>query len=582
MNNRELMKFLSLRTNADESWQGGIIPMANMLNLPGVEDADEAGIVLWRSTSSELIHAQPILPSEESRLDGFVEAMLEFYEEHKFPFRPARIECNDRKLADGLSDLLRDSGTTVTFTAKMPQWNAVMRDMVKHFGMVGRPAPSLRDVGCSDEQIREFASAAAAFYRARLWDHLDDVDLIKIETPKPLRYLKYAVVLGAAAQSYGLGFYNKAEDHYDLMSQQVDPLGLNLFSLSFDPPGDMQNMDIELWNELDLPLETGEAFPSMVLYSKKEPRRPTPKELDFATVVLRALADTSEEEIDSGRWTKSVELLGKKKKCVLSIPNLLEPPDRAEWIRRGKTPEMRGNERHFKLVQEFIESNGNGMDLDELNAVLEAKFSGPMDEFEYPMDTPADRAESLCQQAIDAFGRRRIQLARQALAEDPTHIEANILLAESTRSTDRRLELFRDAMETAKKKLGSMMAEQVGHFWGITDTRPFMRACHGLAAFRRRGRSASSKKAMRSAFRANRHVVELMQSKAPPLCPDSYSLGSPEEAAVCISELSDAWDETEGYVDWMFREYFIREKEKAKKLRERKRKQRQNTASRKR
>ena len=201
--------------------------------------------------------------------------------------------------------------------------------------------PSLRDAGCSDEQIREFAHAAAAFYRARPWDLLDDADLIKVESPKPPRYLKYAVVLGAGSQAYGLGFYNNPEDHYDLRSQQVDPMELSLFSLSFDPPGEVQNADIELWNELDLPLETGEAFPSMVLYSKKGLRQPTPKELDFGTVVLRALADTSEEEIDSGRWTKSVELLGKNKKCALSIPNLLDPPDRAEWMRRGMMPEMR-------------------------------------------------------------------------------------------------------------------------------------------------------------------------------------------------------------------------------------------------
>lgn len=80
--------------------------------------------------------------------------------------------------------------------------------------------PSLRDAGCTEQQIREFADAAAAFYRAKLWDYLDDIDLVEIETPKPPRYLKHAVVLGAAAETYGLGFYDDAEDHYDLMAQR--------------------------------------------------------------------------------------------------------------------------------------------------------------------------------------------------------------------------------------------------------------------------------------------------------------------------------------------------------------------------
>ena len=51
--------------------------------------------------------------------------------------------------------------------------------------------------------------------------------------------------------------------------------------------------------------------------------------------VLNGLAETSEEELDSGRWTKSVPNSGKPTTCVFSIPNLLKPPDRAEWIRRG-------------------------------------------------------------------------------------------------------------------------------------------------------------------------------------------------------------------------------------------------------
>ncbi|MFV2070073.1 MAG: hypothetical protein ACC645_24165, partial [Pirellulales bacterium] len=42
---------------------------------------------------------------------------------------------------------------------------------------------------------------------------------------------------------------------------------------------------------------------------------------------------------------------------------------------------------------------------------------------------------------------RRVLLARQALAEDPTHVEATVLLAESTKQADRRMELFRSAMD---------------------------------------------------------------------------------------------------------------------------------------
>ena len=110
MNKHTLKRFLTLPVNSDETWQGGIVAMADALGIPPSEDADEMAMVLWRSKASELVHAKPILLAGESRLNGMVEVMLDLCMENDFPFRPVQIECNDRGLADGLSNLLRDSG----------------------------------------------------------------------------------------------------------------------------------------------------------------------------------------------------------------------------------------------------------------------------------------------------------------------------------------------------------------------------------------------------------------------------------------------------------------------------------------
>ncbi len=59
MNARALKGFLSLPVDSNETWQGGIVPMADMLGIPPAEDADEMALVLWRSTSSQLVHANP-------------------------------------------------------------------------------------------------------------------------------------------------------------------------------------------------------------------------------------------------------------------------------------------------------------------------------------------------------------------------------------------------------------------------------------------------------------------------------------------------------------------------------------------
>jgi len=641
-------KFLSLPVAAHETMQGGIAPLSELMEMPASEETDKLSLVLWRSVSSGLVHAVPFPQKQMGDLDTFVEVMLELCTKCEFPFKPARIECNDQTLVEGLKKLFSESGIEVAFVTKMSAWNEVLQDFKQSLDSAAFSSPSLLDAGCSEQQIREFADAAAAFYRTKLWDLLEDTDLIKIETPKPPRCMKHTVVLGAGSQTYGLGFYDNEEDHYDLMAQRVDPQKMNLCSLTFDGPTDSPPGDVKLWNELDLPLETGDAYPSIGFFAVEEARFPTPKELDFATIVLKALAATSEEELDSGRWTKWIKFMGKRKKCVFSIPDLLDPPDHKEWIRRGKMPEPRGHEQHFKRIQEFIDQQDSEMDLEELNEAINAKFTGPMDNFTRPTDTPHQRAEALCQEAVETFGRRRIQLAKQAIAEDPNHVEANLLLAESTRNAERAIEMFQHAKEIGKTQLGSAMKEAVGHFWDCSETRPFMRACHGLAnalqragqtsdaifeyqemlrlnpndnqgvryelipllvahdrepdaiglldayqeetafwaymkslvEFRRNGNSPAAKKAMRSAFKANQYVVTVMQSPEPPRFPESYSLGSPEEAMICIDEMAKAWEESEGYVDWMFQQYFTWEKEQAKKLRDQKRRQRKNPSTR--
>lgn len=91
--------------------------------------------------------------------------------------------------------------------------------------------------------------------------------------------------------------------------------------------------------------------------------------------------------------------------------------------------------------------------------------------------------------------------------------------------------------------------------------------------FRREGPSGrSAQKAIKAAIRFNPHVVELLMSVHPPMMPEHYALGSPEEAAIIIEEQLDSWTESEGFVEWLLQQASIVEREKNKKERDRKRK----------
>jgi tetratricopeptide (TPR) repeat protein len=96
--------------------------------------------------------------------------------------------------------------------------------------------------------------------------------------------------------------------------------------------------------------------------------------------------------------------------------------------------------------------------------------------------SPGEQAQDLCFRAFDTHGRRRVQLARQALQLDADCTDAHVILAEQAGTLEDEFDHYRRGMQAAERKLGSaFFAENVGHFWGISETRPYMRARFGLA-----------------------------------------------------------------------------------------------------
>lgn len=97
--------------------------------------------------------------------------------------------------------------------------------------------------------------------------------------------------------------------------------------------------------------------------------------------------------------------------------------------------------------------------------------------------TPLEIAQELCWDAWEAAGRkRRIELARRALRLSPDCADAYVILANEERTLKKAAELYARGVEAGHRALGPRaFKDDVGHFWGISDTRPYMRARMGLA-----------------------------------------------------------------------------------------------------
>ncbi|HET7932426.1 MAG TPA: hypothetical protein VFL63_13685 [Rhodanobacteraceae bacterium] len=102
-----------------------------------------------------------------------------------------------------------------------------------------------------------------------------------------------------------------------------------------------------------------------------------------------------------------------------------------------------------------------------------------------PGESPLDRAQTLIYDAWEIPNpAKKISLARQALAICPDCADAYVLLAEyQARTLEASIEQFRLAVEAGQRALGAKtFQEDVGHFWGLLETRPYMRARVALAS----------------------------------------------------------------------------------------------------
>lgn len=98
-------------------------------------------------------------------------------------------------------------------------------------------------------------------------------------------------------------------------------------------------------------------------------------------------------------------------------------------------------------------------------------------------DDDLHAAQQIIYDAWEMRDRRdRVALARKALAVSSLCADAYVLLAENATTAGESMALYRQGVVAGEQALGTAAFEDdVGHFWGLLETRPYMRARHGLA-----------------------------------------------------------------------------------------------------
>ena len=474
-------RFKRLPRRSAEAWQGGLVRVPTWVEAPD-GTARRPWAAVWVSLATGMVNVQleagDVAPDSTLALQSLTDLGFKFAR-----CRPARLEVADEALGAQLAAALADPELAVTVRDGLPAVHQMVRQMAAQ--LEDAPPPDALDApGVTVERMRAFAAAARDFYQAAPWRYLSDADLIHVEAPAVAPGLAHATVLGAGGRTFGLGFYASPKE-FEAAHADPEPETLlgrhGEWAMLYGPLPDMPFGDVDLWEEHRLPVAGPSAYPVAIWFGPDgQHRRPRAAELADMEALLLALAQSTEAEIDRGRWSHEVRTHDGPRAVTLAIPELLAPLD-APPPRRLGLPDRRAMERLTREAERFVQAS-MFESLDEVNAALRQRFSGPIDDIPSTAATPLEKAQDLIYTAFEARGRRRVQLARRALELSANCADAYVVLAEESRSPDEARALYEKGVAAGERALGpQVFAEEAGHFWGIVTTRPYMRARFGLA-----------------------------------------------------------------------------------------------------
>lgn len=118
---------------------------------------------------------------------------------------------------------------------------------------------------------------------------------------------------------------------------------------------------------------------------------------------------------------------------------------------------------------------------EEMNAFVNQLLNEPKKGQKWELSAE-EQAEELIYEAMGTIGGKRVKLAKRALNLDPVCPDAYTILGEEAPNVEQAIHYFAEGMVAGEQKLGkSFFKENKGMFWGLIETRPYMRATFNYA-----------------------------------------------------------------------------------------------------
>lgn len=479
---------------ADDVWFGGLIRLpAWEPNAQGVPRRLWVLIVL-SSRKGTLHHSDP-MAAEKITSAVALDVLAKMATTRNLAgYRPGTLQIDDAALAESLEEWLADADIQVRHEPLPPP----VQEILTKFQQVTKedqPPGALTGKGVTVEKMQSFASAAKEFAKAAPWRYLSDADLIHVESPKPPKGFEYFVVMGSGGEVYGLSFFSSQTHYDDMVDRGPNAVySRGAWTLYLDPIDELPVEDADLWEDHNLPVADTWSYP---LPHKIGPgdqlKRPDARQLAFLEGLLRAMAGTTEREMDAGRWSKTVETSAGQREFTLALLDLLEPLIVPTTLHERETlewPELREQvmdevDRLRSERPELAVDAAGSLALRSVAGQFEesiAEFGEEEPEPDRPL-TPQEQAGYLANEAAElAPFRSKAQLARRAIQLDPDCTSAYVSLAECAAELEQARDLYARGVAAAERQIDpKFIQEHGGHFRDHPELEDYVYAKGGLA-----------------------------------------------------------------------------------------------------